>query len=107
MVVACVVLVVVAGSIISAVMDTSDPWEPFKGYYRDSAPDGWYHQRQSISQYNLQNNGTEVFFAMCDHSYLGPLHGTFKVASGVSFGDGGRFDLRLKGNVIVEAVPYT
>lgn len=74
-------------------------------YWRDSAPDGWYHQRSYVSSYDIINNGSEVFFPICDHSYLGPLHGCFKVASGVALSEG-RFDFRVVNNVIVEAVPY-
>lgn len=74
-------------------------------YYRDTAPDGWYHQRSYIANFSIYNNGTEVFFPVCDHDYLGPLHGFFKVADGVVFEEG-RYDIKIVNNIIVEAHRY-
>lgn len=81
--------------------------DPFRPYYRDSAPDGWYHQREGIGPYNYVNGS--VSFALCDHSYLGPLHGTFKVSNSLQimgFFEGNTsklYDLRIENNIIVDA----
>ena len=74
-------------------------------YYLDTAPDGWYHQRSYITNFSIYNNGTEIFFPVCDHDYLGPLHGFFRVADGVVFGEG-RSDIKIINNIIVEAHKY-
>ncbi len=84
----------------------------FVPYYRDSAPDGWYHQKEGIGTYNYDKINGVVCFALCDHSYLGPLHGTFRVsddliAKGVFEGNESRqYDLYLENNIIVDAHPY-
>lgn len=72
-------------------------------YWRDFAPDGWYHQRSYVQQSDLINNGTMIFFPICDHSYLGPLHGTFKITCNLTEG---RYDFHVVNNVIVEARSY-
>lgn len=62
------------------------------GGWGEGAPDGIYLQKEwgwvnSVSfpaKGGWVNNATEWTFAICDHDYLGALHGTWKVAQGVS-----------------------
>lgn len=75
-------------------------------YQAGTTPDGIYRQRSyvvtnttvykdgELSSYSDVENRT-VFFPMCDHAYLGPLHGFYKIADGVDFGTGGRFDIKV------------
>ena len=49
-------------------------------YWRDGAPNGVYQQREWGF---IDKDAKTWFFAVCDHSYLGPLHGTFTVSDNV------------------------
>ena len=69
-------------------------WNPFAAaqHYYETAPDGTYLQKEwgwvnSISfphSGGWLNNVTSWTFARCEHDYLGPLHGSWKVQEGVS-----------------------
>lgn len=83
------------------------------------APDGVYEQKDwgfpDSVEYPCEGgwvtNATEIFFAMCDHSYLGPLHGSWKVTNGTwipiwhkgVFPVDARLIITLKDNIIIDA----
>lgn len=83
------------------------------------APNGVYEQKEwglvnSISFPTIGgwvNNATAWSFAICDHTYLGPLHGTWKVNNGTSipiwekgvFPIDARLIITLENNTIIKA----
>lgn len=71
-------------------------------HYWDSAPDGWYRQREGISLSQVSEG--HLFLPICGHSYLGPLHGYWKLSCDVNITESGWYNLRLQNNTIVEAV---
>jgi hypothetical protein len=96
------VLIVVLVSTIMFVQINSIPL-----YYRESAPDGTYLQKD----WGSFDNQTRIWsFALCDHNYLGPLHGDWHVADGVwvpvwytgVYPMDSRLYITLKNNIIVD-----
>lgn len=79
---------------------------PHPLHYVDEAPDGWYRQRSYIYHTHISDNGTKIFFSLCQEYSSGPLHGFFKVADNVVFFDEGRYDIKIVNNTIVEAYRY-
>jgi len=75
-----------------------------QGYYADGlAPSGWYHQRSYIEQSYVTEENT-IFLPICDHPYLGPLHGTWHLTPNVHFPEPGGYNLRVENGIIVEVV---
>ena len=81
-------------------------WGPGSNTEVFGAPDGVYKQKDWGS---FDNATLQWTFAMCDHDYLGPLHGSWKAAPDVSFLDWHDYPedsslfLRLENNIIIEA----
>ena len=61
-----------------------------KPYYRYEAPDGVYHQLDT----GYFSSNTTWYFALCGHTYLGPLHGEWNMTEGII----GNFKLKKIGN---------
>lgn len=109
MVVWILIAILVSVSVTSYFVSVND-------YWRDGAPNGWYHQRSYVTvssnytDYNgnpisdLSQNATMIYFPVCDHAYLGPLHGNFKITCQLT--ENGRYDFHIVNNVIVEAKLY-
>ena len=75
------VMVIIAIIILNTVLSTP-PYYAAPGSNTETwgAPDGTYLQKD----WGSFDNQTRIWsFAICDHDYLGPLHGSWKVADGV------------------------
>lgn len=89
-------------------------------YWRDWAPDGVYVQKD----WGWIDPSSKTWtFAICDHAYLGPLHGSFKISDSAlgkltlekwtdaeiysldwhDYPDGANLVLKINGGVIVDA----
>jgi hypothetical protein len=79
-VVSALILVAVGNVVITSMLSVNDFWAPGSGTEVSGAPDNTYLQKD----WGSFNNETRMWdFAICDHDYLGPLHGSWKVAEGV------------------------
>jgi hypothetical protein len=117
--VSTMILLIVGSLIINEVISVNDFWAPGSNTEVFGAPDGTYLQKDWGSPNNISyphgggwiSNATSWSFAMCDHDYLGPLHGTWAVANGTQiplwydgvFPTDARLYVTIKDNIIIDA----
>jgi hypothetical protein len=118
-VVSALILIAVGNVMVTSFLSINDYWAPGSNTEVQGAPDGTYLQKDWGSPNNISyphgggwiNNATSWSFAMCNHDYLGPLHGTWDVAKGTQiplWKDGvfpidARLYVTIKDNIIVDA----